>query len=176
MVSVPYRVSDSRSWSSFSERWYTCPTRALCSQFVQSKPVQQELYVACRSSHRGCCESERNRACWSGPGWRVKCELWVLSAHPFYMGQILCSIIQRALVMVYTRASASDYDTWEAVYENPGWGSKQLIPLLKEVNETILSYRKSISTPPSTFLDRDIHPPDLQFYSREGWPSQDILS
>ncbi|RXW15040.1 hypothetical protein EST38_g10808 [Candolleomyces aberdarensis] len=35
--------------------------------------------------------------------------------------------------MVYTRASASDYDTWEEVHENPGWGSKDLIPLLKQV-------------------------------------------
>ncbi|RXW15046.1 hypothetical protein EST38_g10804 [Candolleomyces aberdarensis] len=35
--------------------------------------------------------------------------------------------------MVYTRASASDYDTWEVVHENPGWGSKELIPLLKEI-------------------------------------------
>jgi alcohol oxidase len=42
--------------------------------------------------------------------------------------------------MVYTRASASDYDTWEVGHENPGWGSKELIPLLKEVNETIRTY------------------------------------
>jgi hypothetical protein len=37
-------------------------------------------------------------------------------------------------VMVYTRASASDYDNWEEVHENPGWGSKYLIPLLKQVS------------------------------------------
>ena len=35
--------------------------------------------------------------------------------------------------MVYTRASASDYDDWQTVYENPGWGSKDLIPLLRKV-------------------------------------------
>ncbi|KAI0301549.1 alcohol oxidase-like protein [Multifurca ochricompacta] len=33
---------------------------------------------------------------------------------------------------MYTRASASDYDDWEKVYGNPGWGSKDLIPLLKK--------------------------------------------
>ena len=36
-------------------------------------------------------------------------------------------------VMVYTRASASDYDDWQTVYENPGWGSNDLIPLLRKV-------------------------------------------
>ncbi|KAG6826163.1 hypothetical protein H0H92_000913 [Tricholoma furcatifolium] len=33
---------------------------------------------------------------------------------------------------MYTRAAASDYDDWESVYENPGWGSKYLIPLIKK--------------------------------------------
>ena len=36
-------------------------------------------------------------------------------------------------VMFYTRAAASDYDDWENVYGNKGWGSKHLIPLLKKV-------------------------------------------
>ena len=35
--------------------------------------------------------------------------------------------------MMYTRASASDYDDWNTVHENPGWGSEDLIPLLKKV-------------------------------------------
>lgn len=35
--------------------------------------------------------------------------------------------------MMYTRASASDYDDWEKVHENPGWGSSDLIPLLRKV-------------------------------------------
>ena len=35
--------------------------------------------------------------------------------------------------MMYTRASASDYDDWKTVYENPGWGSDDLIPLLRKV-------------------------------------------
>ena len=34
---------------------------------------------------------------------------------------------------MYTRAAASDYDDWENVYGNKGWGSKYLIPLLKKV-------------------------------------------
>ena len=42
-------------------------------------------------------------------------------------------VLMADTVMVYTRASASDYDTWEEVHENPGWGSKDLIPLLKQV-------------------------------------------
>ncbi|KAF8262162.1 alcohol oxidase [Lactarius quietus] len=36
-------------------------------------------------------------------------------------------------VMLYTRPSASDYDSWETVYQNPGWGSKDLIPLLRKI-------------------------------------------
>ncbi|OSX63205.1 hypothetical protein POSPLADRAFT_1045608 [Postia placenta MAD-698-R-SB12] len=34
--------------------------------------------------------------------------------------------------MMYTRASASDYDTWSRVYKNPGWASADLLPLLKK--------------------------------------------
>ncbi|KAA1473388.1 alcohol oxidase-like protein [Dentipellis sp. KUC8613] len=34
--------------------------------------------------------------------------------------------------LVYTRASASDFDAWETTHKNPGWGSKDLIPLLKK--------------------------------------------
>ncbi|KAJ7158537.1 GMC oxidoreductase-domain-containing protein [Mycena filopes] len=33
---------------------------------------------------------------------------------------------------MYTRAAASDYDDWETIYGNSGWGSKDLIPLLKK--------------------------------------------
>ncbi|KAG6879088.1 hypothetical protein C0992_005233 [Termitomyces sp. T32_za158] len=35
-------------------------------------------------------------------------------------------------VMGYTRAAASDYDDWETIHGNPGWGSEHLIPLLKK--------------------------------------------
>ena len=34
--------------------------------------------------------------------------------------------------MMYTHASASDYDDWERL-GNPGWGASQLIPLAKNV-------------------------------------------
>jgi alcohol oxidase len=37
--------------------------------------------------------------------------------------------------MMYTRPSASDYDDWETVYQNPGWGSKDLIPLLRKIEK-----------------------------------------
>ncbi|KAJ6574745.1 GMC oxidoreductase-domain-containing protein [Mycena capillaripes] len=33
---------------------------------------------------------------------------------------------------MYTRAAASDYDDWEMVYGNSGWGSSDLIPLLQK--------------------------------------------
>jgi alcohol oxidase len=35
--------------------------------------------------------------------------------------------------MMYTRASASDYDDWEKVYGNKGWGYSDLLPLLRKV-------------------------------------------
>ncbi|VDC02039.1 unnamed protein product [Peniophora sp. CBMAI 1063] len=33
---------------------------------------------------------------------------------------------------MYTRGAASDYDDWEQMYSNPGWGSKDLIPLMQK--------------------------------------------
>lgn len=36
-------------------------------------------------------------------------------------------------VLTYTRAAASDYDDWETTHENPGWGSKNLIPLAEKL-------------------------------------------
>ena len=42
---------------------------------------------------------------------------------------------------MYTRASASDYDDWEAKYHNPGWGSKEVLPLLKKVRTITWSER-----------------------------------
>ena len=47
-------------------------------------------------------------------------------------------------VMVYTRASASDYDDWETVYKNPGWGSKELIPLLQKVSRVNNPYQLTV--------------------------------
>ncbi|EGO00550.1 hypothetical protein SERLA73DRAFT_104857 [Serpula lacrymans var. lacrymans S7.3] len=34
--------------------------------------------------------------------------------------------------MMYTRASLSDYDDWERLHDNPGWGAKDLIPLMRK--------------------------------------------
>ncbi|OBZ67147.1 Alcohol oxidase [Grifola frondosa] len=33
---------------------------------------------------------------------------------------------------MYTRASASDYNDWEKVHDNPGWGFEELLPLSKK--------------------------------------------
>ncbi|KAK0201048.1 GMC oxidoreductase-domain-containing protein [Desarmillaria ectypa] len=34
--------------------------------------------------------------------------------------------------VLYNRPAASDFDAWETEYSNPGWGSKDLIPLLQK--------------------------------------------
>ncbi|KAI0337223.1 alcohol oxidase [Trametopsis cervina] len=34
--------------------------------------------------------------------------------------------------MMYTRGVVSDYDEWETTFNNPGWGSRDFIPLLKK--------------------------------------------
>jgi hypothetical protein len=56
----------------------------------------------------------------------------VLTVRSFFRYLIYVSR-SNVTVMMYTRAAASDYDDWESVYDNPGWGSKHLIPLLKKV-------------------------------------------
>lgn len=33
---------------------------------------------------------------------------------------------------MYSRAMSSDFDDWETVHGNDGWGSKDLIPLMKK--------------------------------------------
>ncbi|KAF8135622.1 hypothetical protein EV363DRAFT_1551232 [Boletus edulis] len=40
--------------------------------------------------------------------------------------------IANIIDMMYTRAAASDYDDWETICNNPGWGSKDLLPLLRK--------------------------------------------
>ncbi|KAL4260481.1 GMC oxidoreductase family protein, partial [Pleurotus pulmonarius] len=35
--------------------------------------------------------------------------------------------------VLYNRPSASDFDDWATVYDNPGWSSKDMIPLLQKV-------------------------------------------
>ena len=49
------------------------------------------------------------------------------------MGEWTLSVLNRT-DMMYTRASASDYDDWKTIHENPGWGSDELIPLLRKVS------------------------------------------
>ncbi|KDQ20453.1 hypothetical protein BOTBODRAFT_169207 [Botryobasidium botryosum FD-172 SS1] len=49
--------------------------------------------------------------------------------------------------MMYTRASASDYDDWEIKHGNAGWGSKDLLPLLKKVVWHISPCDRSESLP-----------------------------
>ena len=49
------------------------------------------------------------------------------------MGEHTSYILDR-IDMMYTRASASDYDDWKTIHENPGWGSDELIPLLRRVS------------------------------------------
>ncbi|KAH8826569.1 GMC oxidoreductase-domain-containing protein [Flagelloscypha sp. PMI_526] len=48
--------------------------------------------------------------------------------------------------MMYTRAAASDYDDWEKVYGNEGWGSKDLIPLLKKTEHYQLGEPGTLET------------------------------
>ncbi|KAJ3475835.1 hypothetical protein NLI96_g11573 [Meripilus lineatus] len=60
-----------------------------------------------------------------GGGSSVNCK--DLSSAP----EVWLTTLQK--VTMYTRASASDYDDWETKYGNPGWGCKDLIPLLKKV-------------------------------------------
>ncbi|KAF7353998.1 GMC oxidoreductase [Mycena venus] len=50
----------------------------------------------------------------------------------FLLENVWAVVAASTVVMVYTRAAASDYDDWETVYGNLGWGSKDLIPLLKK--------------------------------------------
>lgn len=40
--------------------------------------------------------------------------------------------------LMYNRSSASDYDDWETEHGNPGWGSKEIIPLLQKVCQSYL--------------------------------------
>jgi hypothetical protein len=41
--------------------------------------------------------------------------------------------IDFVIVTIYNRAVASDFDDWEKVHGNSGWGAKDLVPLLKKV-------------------------------------------
>lgn len=69
--------------------------------------------------------------------------------------------IDFAQVAMYTRAAASDYDDWETIYGNSGWGSKDLIPLLKKV----LTY-KTLSTSPKLTRPRRQKPTKVNLTPR----------
>jgi alcohol oxidase len=68
--------------------------------------------------------------------------------------------------MMYTRASASDYDDWEKVHENPGWGSNDLIPLLRKVFTHIglallYTYSVRLSALPAALQTETYQVPDV---------------
>lgn len=53
--------------------------------------------------------------------------------------------------LMYNRPAASDYDDWETEHGNPGWGSKEIIPLLRAVCliQLHLYYTYSLPTRPN---------------------------
>ena len=66
-----------------------------------------------------------------GGGSSINCKTITSSLRPIADGGFLA-------VMMYTRAAASDYDDWEKKFANPGWGSKEIIPLLKKVYSALI--------------------------------------
>ena len=82
-------------------------------------------------------------------------------------------LIDAVEVTTYTRAAASDYDDWESVYGNKGWGSKDLIPLLKKVRACTFSGDIILSNedrPKHTKAKRSTTPMVLQARSRYHLP------
>lgn len=43
--------------------------------------------------------------------------------------------------VLYNRPSASDFDDWASEYDNPGWSSKELVPLLQKVSKLPVEVR-----------------------------------
>lgn len=43
--------------------------------------------------------------------------------------------------VLYNRPSASDFDDWASEYDNPGWSSKELVPLLQKVSKLSVEVR-----------------------------------
>lgn len=52
-------------------------------------------------------------------------------------------------------SAASDYDDWETTHENPGWGSKNLIPLAEKVRLLCILGSSSVTDTQSLFPARD---------------------
>ena len=63
---------------------------------------------------------------------------------------------------MYTRASASDYDDWEKKFKNPGWGSEDIIPLIKKVCIVSIIYLHPCSAAASAF-ESSLIPPSFAF-------------
>jgi hypothetical protein len=51
-----------------------------------------------------------------------------------YMWPTVVANHSYVIVMMYTRAAASDYDDWKNIHGNTGWGASDLLPLLKKVS------------------------------------------
>lgn len=47
-------------------------------------------------------------------------------------------LMRLAVIGTPPRFEASDYDDWETNCDNPGWGSKDLVPLLRKVRKSML--------------------------------------
>ena len=75
--------------------------------------------------------------------------------------------------MFYTRAAVSDYDDWENVYGNKGWGSKYLIPLLKKVR---VSDQFTLELATVLFIGGSVSIIVNEFYSWKIRADQSILS
>ena len=78
-------------------------------------------------------------------------------------------------VLNYIRAAASDYDDWENVYGNKGWGSEHLIPLLKKVR----ALRSTLSTLEITMailIGRNISTSYNELYSWKIRTDQSVVS
>ena len=75
-------------------------------------------------------------------------------------------------VLFYTRAAASDYDDWENVYGNKGWGSKHLIPLLKKVR----ALRSTHEITMVIFIGRNIPTSYNELYSWKIRTDQSVVS
>ena len=72
---------------------------------------------------------------------------------------------------MYTRASASDYDDWASVHQNAGWGSADLLPLLKKVNA---HFDPDIRLLTDT-QDRDLSNQRRRTHPRLLWASQGVI-
>ena len=100
-------------------------------------------------------------------------ELPVLIVRQFVernIGYLLTTINTRS-VMMYTRASASDYDDWANVHQNAGWSSADLLPLLKKVNAHLgLDILLLTDT-----RGRDLSNQRRRTHSRLLWASQGVI-